>query len=655
MCGIAGIFDRNAKHTVAVRTRRMSETIIHRGPDGGDLWSDTQAGIALGHRRLAIVDLSDSGRQPMASQCGRYYLTYNGEIYNVGELRNRLIAHGIRFRGTSDTEVIVNAISIFGLDDTLLELNGIYAFGVWDRREKTLALVRDRVGVKPLFWSYHNGALLFASELRALAALPEFDRTIDLAAVGSFLQFNYIRSPMTIYRAARALEPGHVLTITADGQLRQRQYWNLADIVSQKSAQREAAVDAEEAVNRLESLLSDAVRRQLVSDVPIGAFLSGGVDSSTVVALMQQAATEPVRSFSIGFETPDLNEAEMAKAVAAHVGAQHTELIVSEQAALDCIPHLPALYDQPLADPSSIPTYLLCKLAREHVTVALSGDGGDELFSGYTRYGDAERVYALFKRIPKAARATAHLSANAIGAHRFRRRGFEAAGKAARMAWHSARLIEYASDDVRDVYLHFVSHWSEPDAIAPDTRADTARWLASKRATSRFDELLMLHDFTSYMTDGVLAKVDRASMAASMEVRVPLLDHRVIEFAWGLPQNVKSRDATRKWCLRRILYRHVPQALVDRPKAGFGAPIGSWLRGAARDWSEHLLSPQLLKKWAIIDPDAAREVWSAHRSNKVDASSRLWSLLMLQGWLEENQPPAQPIEACDTREASALQ
>lgn len=639
MCGIAGIWDRNGTQALEPRVRRMTDALVTRGPDRGGMWIDPDARIALGHRRLSIIDLSETGSQPMSSACGRYSITYNGELYNTRELREQLALRNVSFRGWSDTEVLVNAIAEWGLDAALGKINGIFAFAVWDRHTRTLSLARDRVGVKPLFWSYVNGKLLFASEVRALAALPEFDRSLDMEAIGSFLQYNYVRAPMTIYRSARALEPGCVMTIPVNGAPASHRYWDLAAIVAGTSGERGRDVDPKEEVDRLEALLLDAVGRQLVSDVPIGAFLSGGVDSSTVVALMQKIAARPVSSFSIGFEMPEFNEAEMARTVAAHLGTEHTELVVMEKDALDCVPDLPAIYDQPLADPSTIPTYLLCRLARKHVTVALSGDGGDELFYGYSRYGQAARVHSRLRPLPRIVRSLVGQSVEAIGGRHFRRRGFERQGKIARLGWHAARLIDYASDDVKDVYLHFLTHWSEPGMVAPDAVRDEARWQASKRATPHFHELLMFHDTLTYMTDCVLAKVDRASMASSLEVRVPLLDHRVMELAWSLPQTLKHREGVGKWCLRQVLYRHVPQALVDRPKAGFGAPIGSWLRGPIRNWAEYLLSESVLRKWGVIDPVVAREVWSAHLSGKVDVSGRLWPLLMLQGWLEETQAP----------------
>ncbi len=647
MCGIAGIFEQGGGRLLVPRIRRMTGALTHRGPDGSGEWINAETGIALGHRRLSIIDLSQAGSQPMASVCGRYRISYNGELYNTSELRERLSQLGVRFVGTSDTEVLVNAVAAWGLEAVLQDINGIYAFAIWDRQTRTLSLVRDRMGVKPLYWSYSDGKLLFASEVRAFAALPEFDRSIDMEAVGSLLRYNYILSPMTIYRAARSLEPGMVLTVPPHGAPTARPYWNISEVVARKAEDRAHGIRPEEAVERLEALLNDAVSRQLVSDVPIGVFLSGGVDSSTVAALAQKAAGSPVRSFSIGFESSELNEAVMAKAVADHLGTDHTELYVTEKDALDCVPRLPIIYDQPLADPSGIPTFLLCSLARRHVTVALTGDGGDESFHGYSRYAKAARIHSRLSDIPQTALSLARQLANVTGAGHIRQNGFEYPGKLARAGWHASRLLNYAGEDVRDVYMHFLSHWPEPEAVAPGSSVNDARWQASKRVTSDLHELMMLYDSLTYMTDCVLAKTDRASMASSLEARVPLLDHRIVELAWSLPTNVKYRDGASKWILRQVLHKYVPQALVDRPKAGFGAPIGLWLRTAIRDWAEDLLSRKTLRKWGIVDPTAIEKVWKAHLSGRVDAGGRLWSILMLHAWLEETGSPAPAIGASD--------
>ena len=619
----------------------MTGSLRHRGPDGNGLWIDETAGVALGHRRLAIVDLSEAGSQPMVSTCGRYIVSYNGEIYNADELRERLRKCGDSFRGSSDTEVLVAAIARWGVIRTLSEIIGIFAFAAWDKQTRELRLVRDQLGVKPLFWSNDRGCFLFASELRALAALPEFDHTLDPAAVGCFLQYNYIRSPLTIYRSARSLEPGSTLLLKADGSITIERYWSLIDVVMRHRDERLVTTDPQAALTALEMLLTDAVSRQLVSDVPIGAFLSGGVDSSTVVALMRNASTSPVRTFSIGFDVDSFDEAPAARGVAAHLGTEHTEFYVTGQEAVDCVPKLPAIYDQPLADTSGVPTYLLCELAHKQVSVALTGDGGDELFFGYQRYFKACAVHERVRGLPAPARKLASAIVEGLGGKGMRRNGFAVPGRIPRTAWHLSRLSDYASRDLNDIYLHFVTNWQDPGVVAPSARMRLASWNEHKECSPELGEQMMVHDSLTYLTDGVLAKVDRASMANSIEARVPLLDHRVVEHAWSLPFSLKYHDGVGKWALRQILYKHVPREIVDRPKRGFGSPVGMWLRGPLRDWASQLLSEKCLLKHGVLDVGACTRLWKVHLDGAVNVSSYLWALLMLQAWLEE-MPGPQP-------------
>lgn len=634
MCGIAGLWRLGAESALDRDVRRMCATLAHRGPDGDGFWLDDETGIALGHRRLAIVDLSENGSQPMASHCGRFVITYNGELYNTQDIRDELMPRGIHFRGTSDTEVLVNAVATWGIEEATRRMNGIFAFAIWDRECHTLHLVRDRVGVKPLFYATLNNGLGFASELRALATLPSLDRTLDIAAIGSLVTYNYIRAPKTIYRSIRAVEPGTILSLEATGGRHVSTYWSLPQVVRDRASERARPRDAREAIDELEALLRDAVSRQLVSDVPIGAFLSGGIDSSTVASLMQSLSSKPVRTFSIGFESRALDEAVAAKAVASHLGTEHRELYVTDRELLDCITDLPTIYDQPLADPSGVPMFLLSRMARRDVTVALSGDGGDELFHGYTRYFTAAAARHRVTSVPSVFRGAARIGANALGAAGFRETGFRHGGRILRNSWHAARLIEHAGGDLDDCYLPFMLHWSNPAVVAPGAVPDLDLWQSCKMATGNFPELMMLNDALGFMVDYVLAKVDRASMAVSLEARVPLLDHRVIEHAWSLPHDLKMRDGAGKWCLRQVLYRYVPQALVDRPKSGFAAPLGTWLRGPLRDWAEHLLSDTTLSKWGVLTSRPVRRLWNAHVAGKVDGSSHLWSLIMLQAWLE---------------------
>lgn len=611
----------------------MCALLHHRGPDGDGFWSDAEVGVSFGHRRLAIIDLSKHGRQPMLSADGRFCITYNGELYNTSELTAPLTAKGISFRGTSDTEVLVNSIAVFGLDATVKRANGIFAFAVWDRRERTLSLVRDRVGVKPLFYAEVADGIAFASEVRALALLDDIDTTLDPAAIGCFLQYNAIRAPLSIYRGVRALEAGAVLTVPVAARPACQRYWSLAEVVAEGREERQRSPSLPAAIDELDSLLSDAVARQLVSDVPIGCFLSGGIDSSTVSALMQKARTQPIRTFSIGFEDPALDEARAAREVARHLGTDHEELYVSEREVLDTFPLMAAVYDQPFADLSTVPTYLLCRMARRHATVALSGDGGDEMFYGYSRFTNAHRVRTHLKRIPTPLRRAAAAAINRLGGHHIRADGFKYPGHMARMAWHASRLVEFASRDADDAYLHFAVHWSNPERIAPGTRADFSFWSQKKSEAQSFDERMMLYDAETFMTEQVLAKVDRASMAVSLEARVPLLDHRVIEHAWRMPQALKFNEGVGKWCMRQVLYRYVPRELIDRPKSGFKAPIGAWLRGPLRDWGEELLSERSLSEGGVLSSTVVRSYWAAHLSGRVDLSALLWSPLMLQAWL----------------------
>lgn len=643
MCGIAGIWRSDGRLQDCINdVERMCASLIHRGPDGGGIWSDESAGLVLGHRRLAIIDLSEHGHQPMASADGRYQITYNGELYNSDELRAPLIARGIPFRGTSDTEVLVNAIATHGLDDALRQANGIFAFAVWDRKERSLSLARDRLGVKPLFYTDSVRGFAFASEVRALASISNFDRTLDDAGLGCFLQYNCIRAPLTVYRNAKALEAGRTLTVASRGQTSKRQYWSLSSVVATTRHERARVWPSAEAIDRLEECLTDSVRRQIISDVPIGCFLSGGIDSSTVAALMQKVSSHPIRTFSIGFENRAIDEARHAKEVAEHLGTNHQELYAGDRDAIELIPRMAEIYDQPFADLSTVPTYLLCRMARKHVTVALSGDGGDELFFGYTRFLNATRARRQLRRIPAPVRAATARALNLAGGKRLRSEGLMNTSNTGRVAWHFSRLIEFSQHDADDAYLHFATHWGEPAWVAPSTVGSSSQWCEAKAVTSDFQERMMLYDAQTFMTEQVLAKVDRASMAVSLEARVPILDHNVVDYAWQLPTEFKYRDGVGKWCLRQILHRHVPRELVDRPKAGFSAPLGDWLRGPLRDWCEDLLSENTLEAGGVLSSRVIRRIWTSHLKGGSDLSSLLWAPLMLQAWLVDGTQSKQP-------------
>jgi asparagine synthase (glutamine-hydrolysing) len=638
MCGICGFIDADLPGDALIpAVTAMADRIAHRGPDGAGVWTDENAGIALGHRRLAIVDLSPTGHQPMLSQDGRLVLTYNGEIYNFGELRAELKAAGHIFRGRSDTEVLVEACAAWGIERTARRLIGIFAFAVWDRRDRTLSLVRDPVGVKPLYYGWFDGKLIFGSELKALRAFPHWPVGIDRDALAAYLRLNYVPSPFTIYRGVRKLPPGSILTLRPGGEPELSVFWDLRSVARAGLAD-PLDLDPREAADRLESLLSDAIGRQMMADVPLGAFLSGGIDSSTVVALMQAQSERPVRTFTIGFAEAGYDEARQAKAVAEHLGTDHTELYVEPHHVLDVIPHLPDRFDEPFADASQIPTLLVSELTRRHVTVALSGDGGDELFAGYNRYVWAPRVWRRLGRIPvplqrilaRAIRSAPPGALNAV---------LRAAPESMLPAQPLEKLYKLADmlgqSNPDALYRRLVSQWDDPERIALGTRESTGvLWDDTVQDDfPGFVERMQFLDSATYLPDDILVKVDRASMATGLEARVPLLDHRVIEFAWRLPPALRIRDGRGKRLLRDVLYRHVPPGLVERPKMGFSVPLGPWLCGPLRDWCEHLLDRQRLTD-AGLDPRKIHRKWAEHRSGHRDWGHLLWNILCYQAWSE---------------------
>ena len=637
MCGIAGFLTHSADCNHDRIIARMPDTMVLRGPDGQGLWSDGEHGVALGQRRLAIIDLSDAGSQPMASACGRYMLTYNGEVYNAVEISDELRSLGKTFRGHSDTEAIVEGFSAWGIQATIERLIGMFALGVWDAKEQELTLVRDRLGIKPLYWSLCGSTLLFGSELKALKAHPDFNATLNRDAVVSYLRYNYIPAPQTIYTSAHKLEPGWILRFKKGGEPRFTQFWNLEDAVRRGQSDKLDCSDTE-AIDLLETLLSDAVARRMIADVPLGAFLSGGVDSSTVVALMQKQASGPVKTFSIGFDMPGYNEAQHAAAVAKHLGTDHTELYLTPQEAREIIPKLASIYDEPFSDASQIPTYLVSRMTREHVTVALSGDGGDELFAGYNRYLQADLFTKRIAHTPHIARrlAAAGLKTlkpatwDAICSHLPVLHRHDRAGDKIH------KLAGVLLEDGDGFYRTLITHWENPEALVPG--GEEIRhpiWLRAPEVVPSAMERMQFLDTLTYLPDDILTKVDRASMAVSLEARVPILDHRVVEFAWRLPRRFKLREGQSKWLLRQVLYRHVPEQLIDRPKMGFSVPIDHWLRGPLKDWAESLLSEQTLDKFGLIDPAPVRQKWLEHQSGKRNWQHQIWNILMLQAWCEE--------------------
>lgn len=628
---------------------RMARALAHRGPDDEGYWLDESSGIALGHRRLSIVDLSPQGHQPMQSNCGRYVIAFNGEMYNFLELREQLDARAasgaMRWHGHSDTEVMLAAISAWGFEKALQKFSGMFAFALWDRQERILHLARDRLGEKPLYYGEIGASFVFASELKALRMFPDANLEIDREALADLLRFQYIPSPRSIYRSIRKLEPGGMLSVqvTQTGNFRcntPRKYWSLDQAAEDSSNSCDEIADVASAVHQLDALLRDSVRRQMVSDVPIGAFLSGGIDSSTVVALMQAQSSRAVRTFTIGFREQGFDEAPHAKAVAAHLGTDHTEFYVTPTEAAAVIPHLPEIYDEPFADSSQIPTILLSRLTRRHVTVSLSGDGGDELFAGYPRYQFGESLWRQIQRLPQWSRRAVSDSISALSAQSWDRilRYVTPGRLQSIVTGHRlhrfVQLLE--ARHFGDMYMRLVSMWQHTEEVVRGMVANTES--ASKKVEDRdhrsFLNQMRLFDIEQYLPDDLLVKVDRASMSVGLEVRAPMLDHRLVEFAWRLPKRLLVRDGQSKWLLRQVLNKYVPTELVERPKAGFGVPLARWLRGELRDWAEHLLDEQSIRAQGFFNPAPVRTLWEQHVSGRHDRSAYLWNVLMFQAWLE---------------------
>lgn len=636
MCGITGLIDPcrvgDAESLRRIATA-MNDSLTHRGPDHGAVESDAGAGLAFGHRRLAIVDLSPAGEQPMTSSDGRHVIVYNGEVYNAEELRRELPA--LAWRGHSDTEVILEACARWGVEATARRLIGMFAFALWDRQERALWLVRDRLGIKPLYWTLRRGVFAFGSELKALHGHPDLALAVDPAAVAAYCRFGYVPAPHSIYRGVQKLMPGHVLRLSRGGEIATSAFWSLEDVVREACAARED-LDEATAADRLEALLRDAVGRRMIADVPLGAFLSGGIDSSLVTALMQVQSPQPVKTFSIGFAESGYNEAPFAAAVARHLGTDHTELYVSDDDALAVIPNLALWYDEPFADSSQIPTYLVSALARRHVKVALSGDGGDELFAGYTRYGIAQRYLTAIAATPASIRRAAAASIRAVPPVLYdslaqllppTRRPAMAGVRAHKLA------DVVALPDAAALYARLISTWGDPGALVATAEVQGPHRSAWRHPSlADVVERMQYVDALTYLPDDILTKVDRASMAVALEVRVPLLDHRLVAFAWSLPMHMKIRGGETKWLLRRVLDRHVPRALIDRPKAGFGVPVDAWLRGRLRDWVEDLLSEKSLREAGLVAPGPVREAWHEHLSGRRARGAELWTILMLQAW-----------------------
>ncbi len=649
MCGITGLFEFGSSHPIALAqaVRRMRDAMPHRGPDDSGEWLDPDCGLAFGQRRLAVVDLSPQGHQPMQSADGRWVLTYNGEIYNHRELRQELTAAGLApaWCGHSDTEVMLAAIAAWGIEATLKKLTGMFAIALWDRQQQALTLARDRLGEKPLYYGWQGGKLLFGSELKALRAHPDWQGLIDREALCQYLRFAYVPAPRSIYQNIRKLPAGCWLTFSLTSPRpawpMPQPYWSLADVIQQGRRQPFTG-DDHSAITRLEGLLSHAIGRQMEADVPLGAFLSGGVDSSTVVALMQAQARQPVRTFTIGFDAAGFNEAEHAAAVARHLGTTHTALYLTDRDALDVIPQLPFLYDEPFADASQIPTHLVAKLARQHVTVSLSGDGGDELFGGYNRYLLLEKIWNTSRRLPSPVR-----QGLAWGLGRLSPASWDRLlqnrhlPRRLRLPQASDKLAKLAgslkADNPMAIYLGLLSQWQNPSSVVVHSNEPANPYLQQPEWLAALDitDQMMALDTLGYMADDILVKVDRAAMGVSLETRVPMLDHSVVEFAWTLPRNLRIRDGVGKWILRQVLYRHVPRELIERPKAGFAVPLAQWLRGPLREWAEDLLNPATLAAQGYFNPAPILSCWQQHLSGRANWQYPLWGILMFQQWLQQ--------------------
>ncbi len=638
MCGFAGFLSRSALNSDAgMLLEAMGQAIIHRGPDAGGIWSDAQAGIGFSHRRLSIMDTSSHGAQPMRSAGGRYTVIYNGEIYNHLDLRQRLAdeQHVVQWEGHSDTETLLACFEVYGIEATLALLHGMFAIALWDAQEEQLTLVRDRLGEKPLYFGWLGHEFVFGSELRALKVMPSFNCLVDPAALSLFIQYGYVPAPLSIYSGVDKLLPGHYLQVSRrQPEPVSRAYWTVDQVIA-KGVEAPFEGSAEQAVSALEEKLLTVIGRQMLSDVPLGAFLSGGVDSSAIVALMQAQSSERIKTFSIGFQDPRFNEAQYAKEVAEHIGTDHEELYVSAQQALDVVPTLPDIWDEPFADPSQIPTYLVSKLARGKVTVSLSGDGGDELFCGYNRYLVAGKLWRYMKPIPAGVRggvgrmltAVEPAGWDAVGRWLPGTKGLGSIGDKV----HKLASV-FGARGPHDVYYNIVSNHLHASGLILQPAADPR---PARQANDGIGDVqqMMAWDLKEYLPGDILTKLDRAAMAVSLEGRAPFLDHSIVEFAWRLPLAYKFRDGETKWALKQVLYKHVDRALIERPKMGFGVPLREWLIGPLRDWAQALLGAERLRAEGYFDVAAVQRLWQEHLAGKRNHAAILWNVLMFQAWL----------------------
>ncbi len=652
MCGITGYIDTSSNVPFPDAIKAMTNTITHRGPNDSGYWENSSLGIAFGHRRLSILDVSPDGHQPMLSQSRRYVIIFNGEIYNYQLIRLELEKNGHHFKGRSDTEVMLAAIEEWGLNEAIQKFNGMFAFALWDSKTELLHLARDRIGEKPLYYGWSGGAFLFGSELKALKAHPKFQAAISKGALALTLRHSYVPTPWSIYRKIFKLIPGSILSIKVNqcrdcpsdfspfpdksgNGLSPITFWSVENALN-KGRLDPFVGDEELASHELEKLLYDSVGIRMVADVPLGAFLSGGIDSSAIVALMQAQSTRPVRTFSIGFRENEYDESVYARQVANHLGTEHTELYVDPQDALNVIPFLPTMFDEPFSDSSQIPTYLVSKLCSDKVTVSLSGDGGDELFGGYERYSWANKMWPVIGKVPLNVRQHSSRAIEFLS-------GFQNLGNSEVKSYRTKvgqKMQTLASvlkaESKQQLYQNLMSHWSGVDELVIDYERLPTTFDKYSDSTASHDYLsdMMSTDMISYLPDDILVKVDRASMAASLETRAPFLDHRLIEFSLALPSHLKINGGITKRVLRRLLYRHIPKTLIDRPKMGFAIPIDRWLRGELREWAENLISERKLKDQGLFHSEPIRKKWKEHMSGARDWQHYLWDVIMVQAWLE---------------------
>lgn len=637
MCGIAGLIGTRETPSGDL-IGKMTDCIRHRGPDGEGTWHSPDGRVALGHRRLAIQDLSPLGRQPMTSADGRFILVFNGEVYNFLELQQELRALGHAFRGHSDTEVMLTAFTQWGVTDALSRFTGMFAFAVWDRTDHSVTLVRDRFGVKPLYYGMVNGIFAFASELSSFAVIPGFTREIDRSVLPLYLRYGNVPAPHCIWRDLHKLPPGTSLRVELGGVREPVPFWSLLDAAARGHAAPFRG-DYQEALERTDALLRQSIRWRLISDVPVGVFLSGGVDSSLVAALAQSTTGAPVSTYTIGFDHETYDESKHAAAVAAHLGTRHTTLMTDEARALAVVARLPRIYDEPFADSSQIPTFLVAEMARRHVTVALSGDGGDEIFGGYNRHLAAPGLWRKASRVPRPLRHAMAWTADRnlwASAAQWANRSLPAHRRVAAPLEKLQKLaVVLQASDPRHLHLQLSSLWRDPASAVVGPVASPTDAQPAWPDFLGYAEFMMLADALQYMPDDILVKVDRASMAVALEVREPLLDHHLVEFAWSLPLEFKIQQTRGKRLLRDVLYRHVPRGLIDRPKSGFGLPIDDWLRGALRDWAETLLAPGRLKADGFFRPEIVSQLWREHLANRRNHHHRIWTILMFNAWLDE--------------------